>query len=246
MKLRVFILLGSILAGALFVITRPVNGQDTLSRTDTHTRTDTLIFNDTIKHADTLVQEDVPAGIDTLERSAVSGEMNIDVTGDIVEQVDTGRMKKHSPRTAWICSAVVPGLGQVYNRKYWKVPIIYAAGSTFYYFFDHWNTLYYTYKSEIDAIDNSEERDPRYERYSREQLVNARDGVRRNRDLTFLGVIGVYALNVIDAMVDAHFFYYDVSPDLSMRMDPALINSPLYANRGFDRSVPGIRLSFRF
>ena len=134
--------------------------------------------------------------------------------------------QKHSPRTATFLSLVIPGMGQVYNQKYWKVPIIYGAGGAFTYFIGY-NQL--KYKKFRDAYVNSKPGDKVkidgvY--YSYDNLPLGRDYYRRYRDLSVLGLGVVYLLNVVDAMIDAHFFAYDVSDDLTMRIHPAILTSP--------------------
>lgn len=135
-------------------------------------------------------------------------------------------VRKHSPNKAVIYSAICPGLGQVYNKKYWKLPIIYGAGGAFAYFVG-FNQL--KYKKFRDAYVNGKPNtqaliDGIY--YDYDILPRGRDYYRRYRDLSVLGFGVVYFLNIVDAMVDAHFFYYDVSDDLTMRLEPAIIESP--------------------
>lgn len=135
-------------------------------------------------------------------------------------------VRKHSPSLAILYSAVCPGLGQVYNKKYWKLPIIYGAGGGFAYFVGY-NQL--KYKKFRDAYESGDPDTPAlidgiY--YDYEILPRGRDYYRRYRDLSALGLAVIYFLNIIDAMVDATFFHYDVSDDLSMRVEPVIIESP--------------------
>jgi hypothetical protein len=149
-------------------------------------------------------------------------------------------VKKHSPRLAVVYSALCPGLGQIYNKKYWKLPIIYGAGGAFAYFVGY-NQL--KYKKFRDAYANGDPDTPAlidgiY--YDYEVLPRGRDYYRRYRDLSALGVGVIYFLNIIDAMVDATFFNYDVSDDLSMRVEPVIIESP-----GMTAAV-GVRINLGF
>ena len=132
---------------------------------------------------------------------------------------------KHSPRKAVYYSLILPGLGQVYNHKLWKVPIIYGAGGAFAYFVS-FNQL--KYKKFRDAYVNGDPNkkvliDGQY--YDYDILPRGRDYYRRYRDLSVIGFGAIYFLNIIDAMVDAHFFYYDVSDDLTMRIEPVMFES---------------------
>ncbi len=137
-------------------------------------------------------------------------------------------------------SALVPGLGQVYNKKYWKVPIIYGAGGAFAYYLGYYQDKYvkfrtaYTHgkKGQTFIIDGRE--------YDYSSLSNGENFYRRYRDLNVLGLGAIYFLNIVDAMIDAHFFYYDVSDDLTMHIQPAFFNNP-----GATSSL-GIQINFIF
>jgi hypothetical protein len=135
-------------------------------------------------------------------------------------------VKQHSPQKATLYSALFPGLGQVYNKKYWKLPIIYGAGGAFAYYVGFNQQKYKKFK---DALYNGPPDQPALidgTYYDWDVLENGRDYYRRYRDLSALGVALIYFLNVVDAMVDAHFFYYDVSDDLTMKVEPAIIENP--------------------
>lgn len=141
----------------------------------------------------------------------------------------------HSPRKATIYSAVLPGLGQIYNRKYWKVPLVYAGFATFGYFINFNNEEYVKFRQAYsDIIDN----DPNTNSFEKlvtdprrlepqnigqltESLRSAKDYWRRNRDLVVISTVAFYAINIIDASVDAHFFNFDISDDLSINWVPA-------------------------
>ena len=151
---------------------------------------------------------------------------------------DTVQAKKpeyiHSPRKATIYSAVLPGLGQIYNRKYWKVPIVYGGFATLGYFINFNNGEYVKYRQAYsDIIDN----DPNTNSYlklftdprslekanivqSTERLRIYKDYWRRNRDLLIIFTGIFYAVNIIDASVDAHFFNFDISDDLTINWAP--------------------------
>jgi hypothetical protein len=130
----------------------------------------------------------------------------------------------HSPKKAAIYSACLPGLGQVYNKKYWKVPIIYAgfAGLGYGFYFNHRefktyrNALRYRYDDDPATIDN-------FPQYNDDNLVTLKNFYQRYRDLTVVGMVALCTLNVVDAAVDAHLFTFDVSDDLSMRIQPTMM-----------------------
>ncbi|HJX71427.1 MAG TPA: DUF5683 domain-containing protein [Bacteroidales bacterium] len=138
---------------------------------------------------------------------------------------DSLTIRQHSPTRAVIMSAIVPGLGQVYNGKIWKLPIIYggemAAINAF-----HFYQIRYKKVLSILKADGGTGQDI-YEIYGRlldsRNLERARDYYRKYRDYSGLVVVGVYALNIIDALVDAHFFEYDISDDLSLKIRPDIL-----------------------
>lgn len=132
--------------------------------------------------------------------------------------------RMHSPHKAVIYSAIIPGLGQVYNKKYWKVPIIYAAGGTLAYFIRTNNSQYQRFRRAYDAVIAGDPNNPDEfnGKYSKEVLASARDYYRKYRDLSVIGIAGLYFLNIIDAMVDAYFYSFDISDDLSLRIVPSV------------------------
>ena len=143
----------------------------------------------------------------------------------------------HSPKKASLYSAILPGLGQAYNKKYWKIPIIYAGFGTLGYFIGWNNNFYKTYKQAyVDLTDGDEstnshldlEASKYYDLNNPTDYNNFKTGLskqqeyyRRNRDLLIISTVGFYGLNIIDASVDAHFFDFDISEDLSFNWQPA-------------------------
>jgi hypothetical protein len=119
-------------------------------------------------------------------------------------------------------SAVLPGAGQVYNRKYWKTPIIWAGIGACGYFIRSNHLFYKDYKDAlIQRNDTSiKEPDKYFEIYSTDQLITLQDQYRQNRDLLIIAASLVYVLNIVDALVDAHLFSFDVSDDLSFNWQP--------------------------
>ncbi len=151
----------------------------------------------------------------------------------------------HSPRRAALYSAIIPGLGQFYNEKYWKIPLVYAMGAFAAYQIkqNHQNFLYYrnafiALKDEnpatdgdaqglIDAGQNLQSIERRVERY--------------NRDKQYWIILAglFYVLNIVDATVDAHLREFNINPDLSLNIEPA-INRTQYNN-----FQAGLTLNFR-
>ncbi len=135
--------------------------------------------------------------------------------------------KPHSANKAALYSAILPGMGQAYNHKYWKIPVVYAGFGTFYYFINSNNKEYikfnkaYQYKtgSNTDPGNYNEYVD----KYSETSLLDGRNYYRRNRDLSIILTSFWYLLNVTDAAVDAYLFDYDVSNDLSIQIQPDIL-----------------------
>lgn len=121
-----------------------------------------------------------------------------------------------APARAAFYSAIVPGLGQAYNKKYWKIPIVYGAIGTGVYFYTTNNQEYQryrnAYKQRLKGLD-----DEFKGQYSDATLINAQRGFQRNRDLSLIVTIGLYVLNIVEANVDAHLKQFNVNDDLSFR-----------------------------
>jgi hypothetical protein len=165
------------------------------------------------------------------------------IKGDTVVP-DSILEKQHSPVKAALMSICLPGLGQVYNKKYWKVPIIYAGLGVMTYYIVTWAQQYSTYKNAYIAAvnhDSTSQYEDLINKYSEEDLLNARENYRRNLEVTCI-ITGVwYILNIVDAAVDAHLFTYNISENLSLKVDPVLMGPAM--SRNFNT---GIRFSLRF
>lgn len=141
--------------------------------------------------------------------------------------------ESHAPRTAAILSACLPGAGQVYNggtKWMWKVPIIYAGllgcGYALRLNQDSINHLNVGIRERVDDTLPSWSAYAHYPGYSTDQLVTIKQYYQRYRDLSILGLTFIYALQIVDATVDAHLKTFDVSDNLSMRVHPRLLMSP--------------------
>jgi len=142
-------------------------------------------------------------------------------------------VKKHSPTKASLFSTVIPGLGQAYNKKYWKVPVIYAGfGALFYFAIDN-NKEYQKFKDAYEA--RTDTNSTAVDVFANtpatlDDIIKGKDKWRRYRDLDYIGIAILYILNIVDASVDAHFFDYDISDDLSLRIEPFIINTTAVNN----------------
>ena len=153
------------------------------------------------------------------------------------------------PSKAAFYSAILPGLGQAYNKKYWKIPIVYAALGTGIYFYIDNNNEYNRYRDaykrrlagftddefwgELNGVPLSSPR------ISNDGLIRAQKTLRRNKEISLLVTIGIYALNIIDANVDAHLLQFNVDENLAVK--------PHYKFNEFDAtSSLGVTLDFKF
>ncbi|WP_033956387.1 DUF5683 domain-containing protein [Psychroserpens jangbogonensis] len=144
------------------------------------------------------------------------------------------------PSKAAFYSAVLPGLGQAYNKKYWKIPIVYAALGTSVYFFVTNNKEYNRYRDEYKSrLAGNEAINGEFPGVSNEGLINAQKTLKRRKELSLLITIGIYALNIIDANVDAHLLQYNVDQNLA-------IKPHFQYNEMENSSDLGLTLNFKF
>jgi hypothetical protein len=126
----------------------------------------------------------------------------------------------HPPRKATLLAAVIPGAGQAYNRKYWKIPIVYVGLSAAGYMLYTNQKNYKDSKTNYLALTDDDESTVNQSTKSQQELKSDIDGYRRYRDLSVLALLAWHGLTIIDANVDAHFFNWDVSEDLSLKIRP--------------------------
>jgi len=187
----------------------------------------------------------------------------INVSNDSLQIVTPIPKEVRSPKKASIYAALFPGLGQIYNRKYWKLPIVYGGYAGLIYVLGWNNNQYKDFfqgyriiaqhtstadlkpadrkfldnliKNPSISLDN-----PSTFTYISAQLKSGKDYYRRNRDLTIIGIAALHVLSIIDASVDANLFDFDISDDLSMRIEPI----PVYL--GDQNLVLGFNLAIKF
>ena len=152
-------------------------------------------------------------------------------------KIDSNNLQKslkveniHSPKKAVIMSAILPGLGQVYNKKYWKVPIVYAALGTVAYVFVGNNKNYKMYRDAYAGrVDADTTNDLILPQFSTENLREIKNIYWKNRDLSVMIFAGFWVLNILDAAVDAHLYTFDIGNDLSLKIHPEI--SPVYNSK---------------
>lgn len=189
---------------------------------------------------------------------AIGGKPEADAATQAQGKRDWATWKPNPQRALWL-ALVIPGGGQIYNRKYWKLPIIYGGFMGCLYAMS-WNNMMYKDYSQayLDIMDS----DPTTQSYNQflhlgqhidssneeryKQIFKSRkDKYRRWRDLSIFCMIGVYALSVIDAYVDAELSEFDISNDLSLKIEPAVINNSA-SNKVLEASSFGVQCRLRF
>lgn len=148
----------------------------------------------------------------------------------------------HSPSKASLLSMALPGAGQFYNKKYWKIPIIYAGFAGMGYLIHFNDARYQKYKKAyVVRLDNDSNSVDEFNGiYSDSDLKTLKDFYRRNRDLSIIVTGLIYILNIVDASVDAHLFYFDVNEDLSLHLQPSInLNAQ-------NKAVTGLSVHFTF
>jgi len=157
--------------------------------------------------------------------------------GKRVITIDT-YAERFNPRKALLYSAILPGSGQLYNQKYWKVPLVYAGFATGIYFISFHQDRYVTFKNELFGLLNDGTAAP--SGFDEAQLRRLVDRSKRERDF-FTIITGFwYILQLVDAHVDAHLKEFELNPQLQVRLEPMIENDPLLG-----RST-GLALKFKF
>lgn len=245
-----------------------------LHRTQAHPiKMDTLSL-DSVIHADNrqirqdsvLTESAVKSTSDTLNAATILDTLK--VVNELVSSVTEKGIKDKAPKvfvpdphTSLWMAIVFPGGGQIYNRKYWKLPLIYGGFLGCAYAINWNNTMYQDYsQAYIDIMDD----DPTTRSYEdflpknydlnanmqriQDLLKRKKNYYRRYRDLSIFCMIGVYALSIIDAYVDAELSSFDISKDLSMKVRPSIINNnnSLAIHNPYPTQSYGIQCSLNF
>jgi hypothetical protein len=225
-KLRTKLIITSALTGALFFWNCTVSGRSETIISDSFSHSDSVLL---VNNDSTITEKTLPNPKFTETDSRVK-----------VVNSDSIILKEHSPKKAGMYSALIPGLGQAYNNKYWKIPILYVGEGLMVYYAVQQQNFYKDYTNLYKA---------EYFKPPGEQNADSltiygirRDGYRQNRDKLFFFAGLIYAANIIDAMVDAYFYHFDISDNLSMKLQPAL-NYPVLAMGNISY---GFKLSLKF
>ena len=157
--------------------------------------------------------------------------------------VDANDFNPLSPAKAAFYSAVLPGLGQAYNKKYWKIPIVYAALGTGVYFYvysnNNYNRVRDAYKLRLGGNPdefNGEDGNPYL---SDDGLISAQKSYKRDKDLSVLVMVALYVLQIIEANTNAHLLQHNVDDNLS-------VNPKIFNNTGTGKSIVGASINYKF
>lgn len=207
---------------------------------------------------------EIKADSSRIEAAADSTVRSVMLAADSLPKPAQIKMEfKPDPKKA-VLMALVPGLGQIYNRKFWKLPIVYGGLMGCMYAVTWNNRNYQDYSTAYkDIMMDAEEPNRPVEEFHtswqdflgvgydpkewvtntnfQTQLKNRKDYYRRYRDLSIIITVGVYALSIIDAYVDAQLFDFDISPDLSMHWEPSVTPQTTYSSRSY-----GLNCSIKF
>lgn len=241
-----------------------------LQKRDARAGVDSLLMADTLCIDTVAVREMVDSiqreeqYVETVTVAADTSVVRFTLTEDSLHQYlnpqQNGRFIPDPKKALWL-AMVIPGGGQIYNRKYWKLPLIYGGFLGCVYAMSWNNTMYRDYSQAYIDIMDSDENTKSYENFLPERYdVNAnktrlqdmfkrkKNYYRRFRDLSMFCMIGVYALSIIDAYVDAEMSSFDISRDLSLKVRPAIIQDRYSAMRakGMSATSYGLGCSLNF
>lgn len=157
----------------------------------------------------------------------------------VVEEVVREPIDPLSPARAAFYSAILPGLGQAYNKKYWKIPIAVGGIATGIYFYKRNDKQYNRYRDAYKRRLAGFEDDEFFGRVTDDGLIRAQETLNQNKELSLLITIGIYALNIIDANVDAHLLQFNVDENLALKPH-------FQYNEKENASDLGLSLNFKF
>lgn len=169
----------------------------------------------------------------------------VNTVNDSLKKAENTKKKMYSrPRRAMLMSAVLPGLGQGYNKQFWKIPIVYAGIGGFAYMFITNNNEYKFYRKNVIAEYDNDPATLNTSGYSGENAQLEKLRFKKYRDFAAIGMGFIYLLNIIDANVSAHLKTFDVSDDLSIHITPWQNNYNTYQQHGMAAGL-SIQLNFK-
>lgn len=179
--------------------------------------------------------------------SSITSNLKAQETSDVLkfsnaQILDQTPIDPLAPSRAAFYSAIAPGLGQIFNEKYWKLPIVYGAiGTPLYFYFDN-HSKYKDYRNEykkrLKGIVNTD--DPIFGKLDNDRVIQGQRFYQRNRDLSLVITAGFYILNIVDANIDAHLMQFNINDKLTVQ--PALELNP----QDYNQYQYAVNLQYRF
>lgn len=205
-------------------------------------------------------EREIEAILQNIDTTAVRFSVTEDSLLQLAVPQEKGRFIPDPKKAMWL-AMIIPGGGQIYNRKYWKLPIVYGGFIGCVYAMTWNNTMYRDYSQAYIDIMDSDENTKSYENFLpdhydvtanmdrlKELFKRKKNYYRRYRDLSMFCMIGVYALSIIDAYVDAEMSSFDISDDLSLKVNPTIINEKhsVMKAQGLSAQSYGLQCSLSF
>lgn len=205
-------------------------------------------------------EREIEAILQNIDTTAVRFSVTADSLLQLAVPQEKGRFIPDPKKAMWL-AMIIPGGGQIYNRKYWKLPIVYGGFIGCVYAMTWNNTMYRDYSQAYIDIMDSDENTKSYENFLpdhydvtanmdrlKELFKRKKNYYRRYRDLSMFCMIGVYALSIIDAYVDAEMSSFDISDDLSLKVNPTIINEKhsVMKAQGLSAQSYGLQCSLSF
>jgi hypothetical protein len=200
-------------------------------------------FTAKAQNPDTVAVKSKADSINKVKDSVTSKRYYPKITKEKTYNPDT----LHSPHKAVMRSLMIPGWGQLYNHRWWKVPLIYAGLGTLAYTIvteqQYYSSILVEAKLREKGINAG--RSLAYAGVSDTDVYSALDYYRRNRDLSILGFVGVWGIQMVDAYIDAKFIRsYTMDNNLSIKISPSMMGQSLYAFSGTGSVIPAIKITF--
>ncbi len=197
-----------------------------------------IIIHQAVAQTDTVIVKDVDITVvDSTEIDTTISKVKFLSKAHFKEIF--GKEKYPNPKLAFVLSLAVPGAGQLYNKKYWKIPVVYAGLGGLVFAINYNTENYHRFRDSYNArIDNDVETIAEFPELSDAAVLSYRNKFDKRRQQVWLGFFAVWLLNSTEAFIDAHLMKFDVSDDLTLQISPYL--------DGFEYGIGGVSLGFLF
>ncbi len=214
-------------------------GQDSEQTPKENTKKKVSLIRPSTAPSDSIIS-DFNASLDSLTTTSVLIDSTVIATDTLLQEIQVSTFDPDAMRAVWL-SALCPGLGQIYNRRYWKLPIV-VGGFTGLIYATTWNSRMFSdyqqaYLDVTDTDPNTKSYMDFFPPYYTEDMIDQawlknvlktrKDAYRHYRDYCIVGMVALYLVCIIDAYVDAEMYHFDISTELAMNVKPALIPTSL-------------------